>query len=71
MIGETGCENLGLGLQPPEGAGMDDAVAVALEGVAVGMFRFGVAPAPASLHRKPQARQHHSTAEAYCGAISP
>src|ERR1039458_810637 len=60
MSGETGCEDLGLGLQPPEGSGMDYAVAVALESVAVGMFGFGVTPAPTSIHREPQARQHRS-----------
>src|ERR1019366_10766078 len=61
MIGEAGSENLGLGLQPPKGSGMDYAVAVPLESVAVGMFGFGVATAPASLHRETQARQHRRT----------
>jgi hypothetical protein len=35
------------------------------------MFGFGVAPAPASLHREPQARQHGKTRAAYCGPSSP
>jgi len=71
MIGETGCEDLGFGLQPPEGPGMDDAVAVALEGVAVGMFGFRVAPAPASLHRKTAGAPASQHREAYRGATSP
>src|SRR5438067_1111192 len=39
MVGEPGRENLRLGFQPPEGAGMHDAVAVALERIAIGMIR--------------------------------
>ena len=58
MIGKAGSEDLRLGFQPPEGARMDHAVAVALEGVAVGMRGFGIDPAPALRHREPQPRQH-------------
>jgi len=43
MIGVAAGENLGLRFQTSEGAGVDDAVAVALKIVAVGMGRFGIA----------------------------
>ena len=54
-VGEAGAvvvalvldEDLGLVLEPAEGRGMDDAVAVALEGRAVGGALFGEAPAAA------------------------
>ncbi len=58
VVGEAGRENLRLGFQPAEGTGMNHAVAVALEGVAVRMRGFGISPPPASLHRKSQPRQH-------------
>ena len=57
MVGEAGGEDLGLVLQPPEGAGVNDAVAVALEFVAIGMGQFGITAAPRPLHRKPQVRE--------------
>jgi Holliday junction resolvasome RuvABC endonuclease subunit len=38
-------ENLGFVDQAPKGRGMDDAVAVALKGVAIGRCGFGEAPA--------------------------
>jgi hypothetical protein len=62
MIGQAGSEDLGLGLKAPEGTGMNHAVAVALENIAVGVFGFGVSPPPASLYRKSQARQHEKAA---------
>ena len=40
MVGVAAGENLGLIFEAAEGAGVDDAVAVALEVVAVGMRRF-------------------------------
>ena len=40
MIGKAGGEDLGLGFQAAEGARVDDAVAIALEGVAVRMLGF-------------------------------
>jgi len=43
VVGVAARENLSLRLQTAEGAGMDDAVAVALKIVAVGMGRFGMA----------------------------
>jgi hypothetical protein len=43
VVGVAAGENLGLRLQTPESAGMNDAVAVALKVVAVGMRRFGMA----------------------------
>src|SRR5260370_39625977 len=58
MVGQARSEHLGLGLQAAEGAGMNYAVAVALESVTVRVFGFGVSPPPASLYRKSQPRQH-------------
>ena len=46
MIGKTHGENLRLGLQAAEGAGVNDAVAVALKVVAVGMLRLRIPPTP-------------------------
>ena len=40
MVGETAGENLGLGLEPAKGAGVNDAVPVALEIVAIGVLGF-------------------------------
>jgi hypothetical protein len=45
MVGEAGAEYLGLRLEPPERAGMDDAVAVARVFAAVGMRGFRKLPA--------------------------
>ena len=45
VVGEAAGENLGLGFEPAKGAGMNDAVAVALEIVAIrmlGLREFGV-----------------------------
>ena len=62
MVGQAGSEDLGLGLQAAEGTGMNHAVAVALESIAVRVIGFGVSPSPASLYRKSQARQHEKAA---------
>jgi hypothetical protein len=43
MIADARSEHLGLILQTPESARMNDAVAVALEGVSIGMRGFGIA----------------------------
>ena len=43
MIGLATGENLGLGFQAPEGTGMNDAVAIALKIVAVGVRGLGMA----------------------------
>jgi hypothetical protein len=45
MVGVTPGKNLGLILQTPEGAGVNDAVAVSLVIVAEGMRRLGIAAA--------------------------
>src|ERR1700722_20783198 len=50
MIGEAGGENLRLRLEPPESAGMDDAVAIARVVIAIGMRRLRVAPPPRVAH---------------------
>ena len=49
MVGIAAGKDLGLVLQPAEGARMDDAVAVALERVAVRMRRLRIAPSPGLL----------------------
>ncbi len=54
MVGKPGREHLGFGFQAAEGAGMDNAVAVALEAVAVRVVGFRVEPAPALRQGKPQ-----------------
>jgi hypothetical protein len=53
VIGNAGRKNLRLVLQPPEGARVNDAVAVALKFVAVGMRELGILAAQRAGHRKP------------------
>ncbi len=50
MVGVAAGENLGLGFQPAKGARVDDAVAVALKIVAIGMLGLGIAPSAGLLH---------------------
>src|SRR5206468_622873 len=69
MIGEPGREDLRLRLKPAERTGMDDAVAVTLECVAIGMRGFGPHPPPALFEGKSQPRQHRRGD--YCGGSSP
>ena len=65
MIGKPGSENLGFGLEAAESARMDDAVAIALKGVAVGMIGFGIAAAQTLRNGEAESLQHE------CGAIVP
>jgi len=58
MVAQAGCEDLGLGFQPAEGARMHDAVAVALKRVTVGMRSFRVTPPSAAFDRKPEMAEH-------------
>src|ERR1022692_526376 len=58
MVGVTARENLGLVFEAAEGAGVDDAVAVALEVVAVGMRRLGEAASAGMFHLHRVAGQH-------------
>src|ERR1700722_19749919 len=55
MVGDSGWKNLHFILQPAEGAGVDDAIAIALEFVTVGMRKLGIAAAAAPVHREAQA----------------
>ena len=55
MIGEARREDLGLGFQAAKGARMNDAIAIALEGIAVRMLRFRIAAAGAALDREAKA----------------
>jgi hypothetical protein len=57
MIGETRGKNLGFIFQTPEGASVDDAVAVALKIVAVAVGQFRVAAPARCAHRKSQMRK--------------
>ncbi len=54
MIGDAGREDLRLVFETAEGAGVDDAIAVALELGAVGVGQFRVAPPAAHLRPKPE-----------------
>jgi hypothetical protein len=65
MIGVAAGEDLRLGLKPAEGAGVNHAIAVALEIVAVGMRRLSEAPSAGlgNLHRV--SRQHAESLSKY------
>ncbi len=58
MVGKAGREDLRLGFQPAESAGMNDAVAIALEGVAVGMIGFRIAASQAVLDLESKPGKH-------------
>src|SRR5580700_2250098 len=66
MIAQPRRKDLRLGLQPAESSRVHHAVAITLKGVAIKVGWFGIYPAPTSLHRKPQVRQHDA---GYCGGI--
>ena len=57
MIRDAGRENLRLVLQPAKSARMDDAVAIALEFIAVRMGELGIASAAARRNGEPQTGQ--------------
>ena len=57
VIRITNGEHLRLGFEASEGARVNDAIAVALEGVAIGMRRLGIATAPAARYREGEGRQ--------------
>jgi hypothetical protein len=59
MVGETRAEDLGLAFHPAEGAGVHDAIAIALEFGTVRMGRFRIPPATQFLNRKPKPRGCH------------
>ena len=61
MIGEAAGKDLGLGLQPAESAGVNDAVAVALEIVAIGMLGLGNAASAGLLHPHGVVGQHRES----------
>ena len=58
VIGEAAGKDLGLGFQPAKGAGVDDAVAVALKVVAIGMLGLGNAASAGLLHPHGVVGQH-------------
>src|SRR5215467_14538461 len=55
MVGNAGRKDLHFVLQPPEGSGVNDPIAIALEFGTIRMRKLGIAPAPASFHREAQA----------------
>jgi hypothetical protein len=55
VIGQAGREDLGLGFEAAKGACMNDTVAIALEDIAVRVFRFRIAAAGAALYREAKA----------------
>src|SRR5216683_8027626 len=62
MVRQAGGKDLCFGFQTAEGAGVDDTVTIALEGVAVGMIRLGIAPAAARVNGETEALQHECRA---------
>jgi hypothetical protein len=58
MVAKAGGEDLGFAFHAAEGAGMDDAVAVALKIVAVGMRRFRIETAAEMVWPEAQMAQH-------------
>src|SRR5579871_5562043 len=58
VVGKAAGEDLSFGFQTAKGAGVDDAVAVALEGIAVGMRRLGVAASAGIFHTHSVGGQH-------------
>ena len=63
VVGQLRGEDLCFGLQPPESTRMHHAVAVALEGVAVGVGGFGIGAPAAPFNRKAQPRKHSVPAQ--------
>src|SRR5579863_10056876 len=61
VVGIAARENLRLGFEPPEGARMNHAVAVARKIVAVGMLRFGEAASAGVLDVHGVAGQHEQS----------
>ncbi len=55
MVGNAGRKDLHFILQPAEGAGVNDAIAIALEFVTVRVRKLGIAAAAASVYREAQA----------------
>ena len=66
VVGIATGEDLGLGFETAEGAGVNDAVAVTLEVVAVGMLRLGEA-ASAGVFDVHRVRCQHGWSLAECG----
>src|ERR1700704_4932380 len=58
MVGIAAGKDLRFGFQPPKRPGVNDAVAIALEVVAVGMRRLGVAASPRVFHAHGIVGQH-------------
>ena len=66
VIGDCGGEDLRFVFQAAESARMDDAVAIALKGVAVRMPGFGISAPARGLNGKPEMTQHSSGCY-FCG----
>ena len=65
VVGVAAGENLRLRFQPAKGAGMDDAVAVALKVVAVGMRRLGMAASARVFHAHSVVGEHGKSLAAF------
>ena len=70
MVGVARGENLCFRFQAAKGAGMNDAVAVALKRIAVGVVRLRIPAAPALADSKPKRSQHPITAAAIANAVA-
>ena len=72
VVGVAAGEDLGLGFEAAKSAGMDDAVAVALKVVAVGMLRLGITASAGLFHVHRVVGQHgESLAEASTQYLVP
>src|SRR5690349_8016647 len=58
VVGVAASEDLRLVLNAAKGARVDDAIAVALKGVAIGVFGLRVAPAPGIFYSHRICREH-------------
>src|SRR5579862_6297053 len=58
MVAQARREDLGFGFQAAEGARVNNAVAVALESVTVGVRGFRITPPPAGFNRKAEVAEH-------------
>ena len=71
MIRESGRENLGFVFQPPERAGMHDAIAIPLKRVPVGMLRLRITATERRPDREPQVRKHREKTKRVTGEADP
>jgi len=68
VVGKARREDLGLGFQAAKCARVDNAIAVALERVAVGVLGLGITAAQAAFHRETKALEHVGGAYGWPGS---